>query len=83
VRTRYLPELPANLEPVKSEMEIWVVVEADGVVRESVLTVSCGNRQIDELYEAAIRNWSFTPALVDGKPVAQQARQVFDLKMSR
>lgn len=76
-----MPDLPTNLGPLDSRLEIWVVVEADGVVRESVLTVSCGNREIDQLYEAAVRNWSYTPALIAGKPVAQQARQVFNIKL--
>ena len=81
VRTRYMPDIPENLGPLESELEILVVVEADGVVRESVLTVSCGKREIDELYLAAIHNWTFTPALIDRRPVAMEAKQVFRIKL--
>jgi hypothetical protein len=37
VRTRYMPDIPVNLGPLDSELEIRFAIEADGVVRESVL----------------------------------------------
>lgn len=81
VRTRYMPHIPLNLGPLDSKLEISVVVEPDGVVRESVVTVSSGNREIDELYLAAVRSWSYTPALIGGKPVAVQAHQDFKIRL--
>jgi TonB family protein len=76
-----MPHIPLNLGPLDSKLEISVVVEPDGVVRESVVTVSSGNREIDELYLAAVRSWSYTPALIGGKPVAVQAHQDFKIRL--
>ena len=81
VRIRYMPEIPLNFGPLDSELEVWFVVEVDGVVRESILAVSCGKKEVDDLYVAAVRSWKFSPAEIDGKPIAQQTRQPFRIKL--
>jgi TonB family protein len=71
---KYDPALPAE-KPARGKqgpLVVSVVVDEQGLPRNIRVARSIGN-DWDEAGVAAVRNWRFTPATLDGRPVAAEA----------
>jgi protein TonB len=61
----------AKAQRIQGEVEMEVVVLADGSVGEVVVTDSLDTKYgLDQQAVNAMRQWTFKPALKDGRPVA-------------
>lgn len=67
-RTR--PKYPAELRSagLSGEATIFFVVKADGAVADA-LVIKANDTRFGDAALAAVRQWKFRPATVDGKPV--------------
>jgi TonB family protein len=52
------------------ETRLSILVAADGRVLESRVSQSSGSGRLDAAAIEAVRHWRFTPATVDGTPIA-------------
>ena len=66
------PEFPAGAAPSGSTFTVWVSVDVEGIVIESI--AGDGPRQLYQACSAAIGKWHFSPMLEDGKPRPYRAQ---------
>lgn len=59
-----------------AEVTVAISVDAKGAVTKANV-VNSSNFEFNEATLAAIKKWTFTPALKDGRPVAAQLKQTF------
>lgn len=56
---------------VGGTVQLRVRIETDGRIRQVELQQGSGNAELDAAAQAAVKNWTFRPAMQAGKPVAQ------------
>lgn len=78
VVNRVMPVYPETLkdEPVAGTVMVEFYVTKDGQVKAPAV-ISGSHPLLDKAALEAIRGWTFSPPLVDGKPVTAVARQPF------
>lgn len=72
VKSRPQPAYPADArdDGVQGIVRLSVTVNADGkVIGDPVLVSSSGSKSLDSAARKGVKKWSFTPDVVDGKPV--------------
>lgn len=56
---------------VGGTVQLRVLIGTDGHIGKTELVTSSGNRELDAAAQAAVREWTFNPALQAGRPTAQ------------
>jgi len=76
------PGYPFDLRKAQIEGDVLIVftVTAEGTVANPQV-VSSSNWVFRDLTLAAIKQWKYTPALKDGRPVSVKVRQPFTFRM--
>jgi TonB family protein len=71
----YPPSALATRE--HADVVLLVTVDTDGHVSKADVAESSGARDLDEAALVAVRQWTFVPAMRDGKPVASRIKIPF------
>ncbi len=73
---RVLPEYPADAraEGIAGRVLLEVEIAEDGAVASVEVVESSGDRRLDRVAEEAVRQWAFTPAMLDGVPLRCRVR---------
>ena len=71
----YPPSALATRE--HADVTLLVTVDADGHVSNAEVAESSGKKDLDEAAIIAVRQWTFTPAMRDGTPVASRIKIPF------
>jgi iron complex outermembrane receptor protein len=71
----YPPSALATRE--HADVTLLVTVDADGHVSKAEVAESSGMKDLDEAAVVAARQWTFVPAMRDGKPVASRIKIPF------
>jgi periplasmic protein TonB len=80
------PEIgPARKAPPEKDFSgqtlLTIIVGTDGKVKSAKVLRSSGNKQVDEKVLKAVRDWQFSPAMKDGKPVAVMVNVAMNLNL--
>jgi TonB family protein len=70
-----LPPWPFHTDNVSLSLTFKVHVAADGTVSNALLETPSGSKEWDSLALAQVRNWRYSPALMNGQPTALWLRQ--------
>ena len=71
-----LPELPRSLANYTGKFDMYIAVDVDGKV-VGVTSEEGANEDLAAAVRSAVKNWTFDPAVADGKPVVGVYRQTF------
>jgi TonB family protein len=71
----YPPSALATRE--HADVVLLVTIDVDGHVSKADVAESSGMKDLDEAALVAVRQWTFTPAIRDGKPVASRIKIPF------
>jgi parvulin-like peptidyl-prolyl isomerase len=64
-----LPQIPASIQKPVFELEVVMFVMEDGTVGKTRMLKGSGDAEWDSLVLSSIKQWRFTPARMDNKPV--------------
>jgi parvulin-like peptidyl-prolyl isomerase len=64
-----LPQIPASIQKPVFELDVVMFVMEDGTVGKTRMLKGSGDAEWDSLALSSIKQWRFTPARMDNKPV--------------
>jgi parvulin-like peptidyl-prolyl isomerase len=64
-----LPQIPASMQKPIFELDVVMFVMEDGTVGKTRMLKGSGDAEWDSLALSSIKQWRFTPARMDNKPV--------------
>ncbi|MDP4175590.1 MAG: energy transducer TonB [Bacteroidota bacterium] len=76
-----LPSIPSKVDIIRFTLDMRILIDEHGVVRNVLLQNSIGDEAWDKLATGSIMKWKFTPALYDGKPYKVWVRQQVSIKL--
>lgn len=80
VRQEPLPPWPYRAPEAEVALDIKIRIGSDGFVKDVLFLTPTVNKEWDSLALAKIRQWQFSPAMVDGRPVTLWIRQTLRMR---